>query len=109
MIRAILMAAVLAIAACGGSTEPSAQDPRDQRASAVCETNLDAGTPCDPCPGAISSEQIESPEWTSRRCGCRLANGGIAYVAWVSCGLPAAAENTCAKILDVWNNSLCVR
>jgi hypothetical protein len=59
MIRAILMAAALAIAACGGSpAEPGAQDPRDQRGSAVCETNLDAGTPCDPCPGAISSEQI---------------------------------------------------
>jgi hypothetical protein len=106
--KMILVAAVIGLAACGGTAELGDQDPRDPRASAVCETNLDAGTPCDPCPGAISSEQIESPEWTTRRCGCRLANGGIAYVSWVSCGLPAAAENTCAKMLEVWNNSLCV-
>lgn len=103
--RAILLVAILLSVGCGG-TEPAAiVQPPPAPTAIGCETNLDAGTPCDPCPGATIQRQFENPQGTARICGCGDADGGLgAYMQWESC--PATA--TCAHLRAFWND-LCHR
>lgn len=107
MKRLILMA-ILA-AGCGGTQAPATiQAPSGNSPALGCETNLDAGTVCDPCPGATIQNQIEHDGWTERFCGCAAADGGTgAYMDWPSCGA-GAGNSSCANMLALWND-LCHR
>jgi hypothetical protein len=64
-----LAAALLLVAAgCGGA---QAADSRSAQATTpVCETLLDAGTVCDPCPGSPRSVQTDTTFGQFRECDC---------------------------------------
>jgi hypothetical protein len=106
--RLAALLALLLLVACGHQ-EPPQVPPPTPRPTAECETNLDAGTPCDPCPGAAREDQFDAiaqgQTFTQRRCFCD-ADGGR-FLAWNSC--PATVDTpTCAVALATWS-SVCIR
>lgn len=94
---------MLLLVGCGGAaTSNKAEEAQPTNYGPVaCVTNLDAGMPCDPCPGAASLRQTVTPTWTSTSCDRPLPDGGSCGMVWVGCGEPTLVA--CEAMLKEWN------
>lgn len=110
----LIAALVLLAVGCGGAeaaTQAAGGDNTTASPAATagtCETNLDAGTPCNPCPNSPRSVQKDTaPDprsgvvFSQRECDCPQVHNGITGILWPSC--PPAPPNephpTCAGVL----------
>jgi hypothetical protein len=93
----LAVALLLVAAGCGGA---QAADRTAQATAPTCETLLDAGVTCDPCPGSPRSAQIDSYFGQFRECECptvdrtsypkQIPDGGLYYgppysLTWAAC------------------------
>lgn len=92
---------MLLLVGCGGAATSNKAGEAPPDYGAACETNLDAGLPCDPCPGATIRSQTVTPAWTSTSCDRPLPDGGICGMVWLGCGEPTLVA--CEAMLKEWN------
>lgn len=82
----------LLAAACGsGARTSSAQT---DLSPSGCVTLFDAGTPCDPCPGAARSTQ-DDLGWNDLSTAAPLPDGGAGVLIWRHCECPGLEKRKC--------------
>lgn len=92
--------AVAVLAGCGGSASDFRSHAITAPAVFGCETSIDAGVPCDPCPGNVGSTQTDYPSGPEG-IPVPLSDGGLEFVlSFRSCQCPAKAGAT--RIGVVW-------
>jgi len=87
------MAIALVFAACGGGAVPEGQPSAALTTPLVdgCETNLDAGVVCDPCPGSPGQRQFDVENEGE---GIPLPDGGF-LVAFRQCDCAPKVGEVC--------------
>jgi hypothetical protein len=91
---------LLLAAACGDTQAPAPGEATTAIAAGAitlgCETNLDAGVPCEPCPGNIRSIQTDFPGDESNGVPIPLRDGGMTYIlVYRQCDCPPPMGRSC--------------